>query len=183
MSNKLRIGIVFGGRSGEHEVSLRSARSVIEAIDKSKYEAVPIAITKEGNWLGSAALVITSANSAEPGYAAQIPVAFGGSATPPGGAPSLAGPGVANIDYTPWLDVGTDTAVAFGFQGDFSTLHVDDDSPQVGATGRVQEGVNLVSGSTVLIAAGAYSENVVISSNGSRAPHAHDYQCLVREHP
>ena len=55
MPKKLRIGIIFGGRSGEHEVSLRSARSVIEAIDKSKYEVVPIAITKEGNWLGPAA--------------------------------------------------------------------------------------------------------------------------------
>ena len=52
MPKKLRIGVIFGGRSGEHEVSLRSARSVIEAIDKSKYEVVPIAITKEGNWLG-----------------------------------------------------------------------------------------------------------------------------------
>src|SRR5207237_6491534 len=55
MSQKLRIGVIFGGRSGEHEVSLRSARSVIEAIDKSKYEVVPIAITKEGNWLAPAA--------------------------------------------------------------------------------------------------------------------------------
>ena len=55
MAKKLRIGVIFGGRSGEHEVSLRSARSVIEAIDKSKYEVIPIAITKEGNWLGPAA--------------------------------------------------------------------------------------------------------------------------------
>jgi len=55
MKTKLRIGIVFGGRSGEHEVSIRSARSVIEAIDKSRYEVVPIAITKEGNWLAPAA--------------------------------------------------------------------------------------------------------------------------------
>src|SRR2546425_10138091 len=51
MKTKLRIGVIFGGRSGEHEVSVRSARSVIDAIDKSKYEVVPIAITKEGNWL------------------------------------------------------------------------------------------------------------------------------------
>jgi D-alanine-D-alanine ligase len=51
MAKKLRIGVIFGGRSGEHEVSLRSARSVIDAIDKSKYDVVPIAITKEGNWL------------------------------------------------------------------------------------------------------------------------------------
>ena len=55
MVTKLRIGVIFGGRSGEHEVSVRSARSVIEAIDKAKYEVVPIAITKEGNWLGPAA--------------------------------------------------------------------------------------------------------------------------------
>ena len=54
MAKKLRIGVIFGGRSGEHEVSVRSARSVIETIDKSKYEVVPIAITKEGNWLAPA---------------------------------------------------------------------------------------------------------------------------------
>jgi D-alanine-D-alanine ligase len=57
MAKKLRIGVIFGGRSGEREVAIRSARSVIEAIDKSKYEVVPIAITKEGNWLGPAAAI------------------------------------------------------------------------------------------------------------------------------
>src|SRR5256714_5900663 len=48
---KLRVGILFGGRSGEHEVSLLSAASVVNAMDKSKYEVVPIGITKEGRWL------------------------------------------------------------------------------------------------------------------------------------
>src|SRR6266700_5986268 len=51
---KLRVGILFGGRSGEHEVSLLSAASVLGALDKSKYEVVPIGITKEGRWLTSA---------------------------------------------------------------------------------------------------------------------------------
>src|SRR5437879_1542186 len=55
MAKKLRIGVIFGGRSGEHEVSVRSAGSVIQAMDVSKYEVVPIAITKEGNWLAPAA--------------------------------------------------------------------------------------------------------------------------------
>src|SRR5215472_14184773 len=48
---KIRIGIVFGGRSGEHEVSLASATSVMANLDKDKYEVVPIGITKEGSWL------------------------------------------------------------------------------------------------------------------------------------
>ena len=48
---KLRVGILFGGRSGEHEVSLLSAASVLNAIYKEKYEVVPIGITKEGHWL------------------------------------------------------------------------------------------------------------------------------------
>ncbi|HKD49823.1 MAG TPA: D-alanine--D-alanine ligase family protein [Candidatus Acidoferrum sp.] len=53
---RLRVGILFGGRSGEHEVSLASAASVIRGLDPDKYEAVPVGITKEGHWLvGSAA--------------------------------------------------------------------------------------------------------------------------------
>ncbi len=47
---KIRLGILFGGRSGEHEVSLTSAASVIEALDRDKYEIVPIGITREGHW-------------------------------------------------------------------------------------------------------------------------------------
>jgi D-alanine-D-alanine ligase len=53
---RLRVCILFGGRSGEHEVSLASAASVIRGLDPDKYEAVPIGISKEGHWLiGSAA--------------------------------------------------------------------------------------------------------------------------------
>jgi len=48
---KIRVGIVYGGRSGEHEVSLASATSVMANLDSDKYEAVPIGITREGSWL------------------------------------------------------------------------------------------------------------------------------------
>lgn len=48
---RLRVGVLFGGRSGEHEVSLASAGSVIRGLDPDKYEAVPIGITKQGRWL------------------------------------------------------------------------------------------------------------------------------------
>src|SRR5438270_7172005 len=48
---KIRIGLIFGGRSGEHEVSLASAESVMANLDRNKYEIVPIGITREGSWL------------------------------------------------------------------------------------------------------------------------------------
>jgi D-alanine-D-alanine ligase len=51
MESKLRIAVLFGGRSGEHEVSLMSARSVLSALDPDKYEITQIGITKEGVWL------------------------------------------------------------------------------------------------------------------------------------
>src|SRR3954467_14372358 len=53
MAKKIRVGVLFGGRSGEHEVSLLSAASVLDNIDKKKYDVVPIGITKEGRWLTS----------------------------------------------------------------------------------------------------------------------------------
>lgn len=52
MAKKLRVGVLFGGRSGEHEVSLRSADSILKAIDRKKFEVVPIGIAKNGQWLG-----------------------------------------------------------------------------------------------------------------------------------
>lgn len=48
---KIKVGVIFGGRSGEHEVSLMSARSVMAALDPARYEVVPIGITKGGQWL------------------------------------------------------------------------------------------------------------------------------------
>lgn len=51
MAKKLRIGVIFGGQSGEHEISVRSAASVIQAIDRKKYDVLPIAISREGKWL------------------------------------------------------------------------------------------------------------------------------------
>jgi D-alanine-D-alanine ligase len=51
MKKKLRIGILFGGRSGEHEVSLLSAASILKAIDRKRYDVIPIGIDKQGHWL------------------------------------------------------------------------------------------------------------------------------------
>jgi D-alanine-D-alanine ligase len=63
---KLRIGILFGGRSGEHEVSLLSANSILKAIDRTKYEIVPIGITKQGKWITSNEAQHLLGNDAKP---------------------------------------------------------------------------------------------------------------------
>ncbi len=71
MKKKLRVGVLFGGRSGEHEVSLLSAASVLKAIDRSKFDVVPIGITKQGRWLvsGDAERLLTG-DSSEAGSSA-----------------------------------------------------------------------------------------------------------------
>jgi D-alanine-D-alanine ligase len=68
MKKKQRIGILFGGRSGEHEVSLLSAASILKAIDTKKYEVLPIGITKQGQWLssGEAQSLLSGASQPEP---------------------------------------------------------------------------------------------------------------------
>jgi D-alanine-D-alanine ligase len=53
MASKIRVGVLFGGRSGEHEVSLLSAASILKAIDRRKFDVVPIGITKDGHWLAA----------------------------------------------------------------------------------------------------------------------------------
>ena len=66
MAKKLRVGILFGGRSGEHEVSLLSAGSILKAIDRKKFEVVPIGITKTGRWLtAGGAQALLAGNAAE----------------------------------------------------------------------------------------------------------------------
>ena len=87
---KTRVGVLFGGRSGEHEVSIRSAASVIAALDKEKYDVVPLAITREGRWLppGDSVLLLPAESrqslstetavtlSKEPGTASGVEVVF-----------------------------------------------------------------------------------------------------------
>ena len=77
MKKKIRTGILFGGRSGEHEVSLLSAASILKAIDRKRYDVVPIAIDKQGNWLsGDEADRLLSANPlAKPTLSAKAPPA------------------------------------------------------------------------------------------------------------
>ena len=48
---KLRIGVIYGGRSGEHEVSVASAAAIFKHLDRARYEAVPIRIEKDGRWV------------------------------------------------------------------------------------------------------------------------------------
>ncbi|MDH7515155.1 MAG: right-handed parallel beta-helix repeat-containing protein [Bacteroidota bacterium] len=63
-----------------------------------------------------------------------------------------------NVDYTPYLASGTDMSAAIGFQPDLSDLYVTDQGPQSGTTGRLMEGIGMVSGSTVHLTAGTYTE-------------------------
>ncbi|HJN41045.1 MAG TPA: D-alanine--D-alanine ligase family protein [Anaerolineales bacterium] len=70
---KMRIGVLFGGRSGEHEVSLMSARSVLSAIDPEKYEVTMIGITKQGRWIGGDDPLLALESGAE--AAGEAPVA------------------------------------------------------------------------------------------------------------
>src|SRR5271168_849102 len=71
MKKKPRIGILFGGRSGEHEVSLLSAASILKAIDRKKFDVVPIGISKAGRWLtgNSAQALLAGSNSEAAGSA------------------------------------------------------------------------------------------------------------------
>ena len=80
MSRKIRVGVLFGGRSCEHEVSVTSARSLLEAIDKERYEAVMIGISKEGRWLvAEDALKVLEAGVVEEGNALPVMLDYPGS--------------------------------------------------------------------------------------------------------
>lgn len=85
---RIRVGVLFGGRSGEHEVSLASAASVIRALDPEKYEVIPIGITKDGRWLAGTSAqkmlpeVLRSGQrvvlAADPNTAALVPLSDSG---------------------------------------------------------------------------------------------------------
>src|SRR6266571_9077070 len=85
---RLRIGVLFGGRSGEHEVSLQSARAVMTALEQAGHDVVPIGVTRQGRWLvaGDPLQALSSGDSAgersvtmlpEPGRTGLVPVVSG----------------------------------------------------------------------------------------------------------
>jgi D-alanine-D-alanine ligase len=111
---KLRVGVIYGGRSGEHEVSLASAAAVFKNLDASRYEAVPIRIEKDGRWalpgrpptLISAADVIHSADApTEPVKEALMSAHPGGDTLMTMDASTLATPGAGIVMSGMTLDV------------------------------------------------------------------------------
>lgn len=141
ITNNWTVGVLFLDASGGSNIPAQSAAHSTfsnnnisanwygQIVDRQSGGSLPAPATTNyknfiGNWYGTTSPVVTTANSTEPGYAAQIPVAYGGSAVPPGGQPDLAGSASANIKYTPFLLSGTDTNVettpgrgTHGFQG------------------------------------------------------------------
>lgn len=126
-----------------------------------------------GNWFGTATPVVVTTNSAEPGYSALIPVAFGGSATAPGGQPDICGPASANIDYSPLLTTGMDTNVeteaergTMGFQGDFTEPVLQLTGAQNPALSRIQDLINLDSDGVITIPTASYPGHVDATAAG-----------------
>ena len=98
MASKTRVYLIFGGRSGEHEVSLMSAKNVMSALDKNKYEVVPIGITKQGQWLLSGDPMKALAEGVE--QAGGFPVGLLGDPTHPALVPVGEGPSPAALGAT-----------------------------------------------------------------------------------
>ncbi|MGH7570510.1 MAG: D-alanine--D-alanine ligase family protein [Gemmatimonadota bacterium] len=104
---RLRVGLLFGGRSSEHEVSLMSARSVLDALDPERYEVVQIGITKEGRWLVSGDAVHrlierAGATGALEGQVAEsVPIALLGDPSRGGRLLSLPGGSGAHVSGAP----------------------------------------------------------------------------------
>jgi D-alanine-D-alanine ligase len=142
VTKKIRLGILFGGRSGEHEVSLTSAAAVMKALDPAKYELVPVGITREGRWrVGTRAFgVLTEAagdNAAQPTAPLQTVLEAGRAITPsadPTGPKLLALAKSSAMNVRPEVDVifpvlhGT-----FGEDGTIQGLLELADVPYVGA--------------------------------------------------
>jgi D-alanine-D-alanine ligase len=117
---KIKVGLIFGGRSGEHEVSLMSARSVMQAINRDKYDVIPIGITREGKWIAGGdpmrALTGRTMNNVseaallgDPGHRALMQV-------------RPAGPGDTTVTLTSMADVDVMFLVLHGTFGEDGTV-------------------------------------------------------------
>ena len=132
ITNNWTLGIVFLDASGGTNVPVQSAASSTfsdndisgnwygQVEDRQAGGSLPVPPANpknfEDNWWGTLPSAVSTAQATEPGYSAQIPVIFGGSATAPGNQPEIKGSASANIDYVPFQCSGTDTSPAVGFQ-------------------------------------------------------------------
>ncbi len=124
MAKKLRVGILFGGRSGEHEVSLLSAASILKAIDRKKFDVVPIGITKDGHWLAAGEahnLLEGGQRAVAPSLRAGDPAATPGAKLLQEGIPTLLAPQPADTGAV--LTVGTVRPAAANLDVVFPVLH------------------------------------------------------------
>lgn len=161
ITNNWTMGILFNFDTGSQTTGVTITNNNISgnwySQVESRYTIGTSALNLSGNWFGSNVITTTTEASGEPGYADQIPVAYGGSAESPATPKMLAGLSVHLIDYNAWLNSGTDLNTGVGFEGDFSTLWVDILSPQAGTDSHIKEGFDLVdAGGSVLINPGTY---------------------------
>jgi hypothetical protein len=145
----------------EYDGTVASAYSnKMESIHEDVSSISTVTVDASGNWWGQATeptqLVALSAP------ANVRPSSADGVAAPANRA--LDADYEGSVDYTPWLNSSTDISGDPGFQGDFSVLNVGAGGSQTGTVGRVQEGINMVTGSTVYLAPGIYVEQVKIQS-------------------
>lgn len=114
-SKRMRVGVVFGGRSGEHEVSIRSARGVLAALDPARFEAVPLGIDRQGRWHRLEARALLGAGS-EPA-ALQV---VGEGALVPAAPVAITATGQGSL--TPELAIDVFFPVVHGTYGEDGTL-------------------------------------------------------------
>ena len=192
ITNNWTVGVLFLDASGGTNSPVQTAANSTfrynnisgnwygQVVDRQSGGSLPAPGTNlknfKCNWYGTTTPVVTTANSTEPGYAAQIPVAYGGTATAPGGQPDIAGPASANINYLPMLNNGTDNdLVTMGFQpvpgscvgcGVGGGLVTNTNTGDVFCT--IQSAINdpaTLNGHTLQVAAGTYKENVVVNKS------------------
>ncbi len=182
VTNNWTVGVLFLDASGGTNVPVQTALTSSffnnnisgnwygQIVDRQTGGSLPAPGTTNlknfsGNWYGTATPVVSIANSAEPGYGALIPVAYGGTSVPPGGQPDILGPASANFDYSPFLAVGGDIAPGtYGFQGSFSQLNVSPGSAQTQPISKLQEANDLmVAPGTLNVPAGVYPGSVDIN--------------------
>lgn len=166
ITNNWTMGVLFCFNTGSYTTSLDITNNNISGNwygeIQNRWAVDNGVMNVSGNWFGNTEITTSTENSSEPGYAAQIPVEFGGTATPPSTPVAIIG-GVqsAMVDYSPWLASGTDTeAGEIGFQGDTTTLFVDDVTQAPGTTSAIQEAIDLApAGGTINVYPGDYSES------------------------